>query len=69
MKLFSLGLWNIYHVWWVLPHILLLKLIGNIHYISSIYTYKMLEKEKKEATMICYVSSLNFMIIVGLGIH
>ena len=34
-----------------------------------IYTYKMLEKEKKEATMTVMWLSLNFMIIVGLGIH
>ena len=33
-----------------------------------IYTYKMLEKEK-EANMTVMFLSLNFMIIVGLGIH
>ena len=34
-----------------------------------IYTYKMLEKEKKDANMTIMFLSLNFMIIVGLGIH
>lgn len=34
-----------------------------------IYTYKMLEKEKKDANMTVMFLSLNFMIIVGLGIH
>ena len=33
-----------------------------------IYTYKMFG-EKKEATMTVMFLSLNFMIIVGLGIH
>lgn len=37
-----------------------------------IYTYKMLEKDEKEkidANMTIMFLSLNFMIIVGLGIH
>ena len=34
-----------------------------------IYTYKMLEKEKKDANMTVMFISLNFMITVGLGIH
>lgn len=34
-----------------------------------IYTYKMLEKEKKDANMTVMFLSLNFMITVGLGIH
>ena len=34
-----------------------------------IYTYKMFGKEKKAANMTVMFLSLNFMIIVGLGIH
>ena len=34
-----------------------------------IYTYKMLEKEKKDANMTVMFLSLNFMMTVGLGIH
>ena len=34
-----------------------------------IYTYKMLEKEKKDANMTVMFLSLNFMITVGLDIH
>ena len=34
-----------------------------------IYTYKMLEKEKKDANMTVMFLSLNFMITVGLCIH
>lgn len=34
-----------------------------------IYTYKMFEKEKKDANITVMFLSLNFMITIGLGIH
>lgn len=62
--------YGIYTVFDVSPLHSAIKIGSSISIILVlIYTYKMLEKEKKDANMTIMFLSLNFMITVGLGIH
>lgn len=64
---FAYGIYNIFDVSLLHSAIRTGSSISVI--LVLIYTYKMLEKEKKDANMTIMFLSLNFMIIVGLGIH
>ena len=64
---FAYGIYNIFDVSLLHSAIRTGSSISII--LVLIYTYKMLEKEKKDANMTVMFLSLNFMITIGLGIH